>query len=110
MCWQLTKSLIAQLIDECKKNANQHGWNILWRKSISDLTVGEALALMHSEISEALEKYRNDDFEGFSKEIAGLLIRVFHLCGDLGIDVEKHIMVEMKRNKERPFKHGRANY
>lgn len=105
---------LKDLIKECKATANAHGWHIDWeisRKPINpDLSVGEALALIHSEVSEALEAYRDNDKEEFSKEISGLLIRIFHLIGDLHIPIEEYLKTEMERNSSRPFKHGRVTY
>jgi len=73
------------------------------------MSVPEALALIHSEVSETLEEYRDDDAEGFSKEIAGLLIRIFHLIGDLHLNIIPVLKSEMKKNKRRPYLHGRKN-
>jgi NTP pyrophosphatase (non-canonical NTP hydrolase) len=44
---------ITELIKEAHKNAVDHGW---WEE---ERTFGEQIALMHSELSEALEDYRN---------------------------------------------------
>lgn len=104
---------INELIRKCTENANDHGWKIYWHKlSIDkhDLSVGEALALCHSELSEALEAYRDNDTENFDEEIADEFIRLFHICGDLGIDIEKSIEDKMKKNISRPKNHGRFNY
>ena len=40
--------------DEVHKNAVEHGWWVIER------TFGDIIALCHSELSEALEEYRND--------------------------------------------------
>ena len=105
---------ISTIVKECTKIANQHGWKIYWKKNgyfrDADLTIGETLALIHSELSEALEAYRDDDIQGFSEEIADTLIRIFHLVGDLGIDIEKHLQTKMDKNRERPYKHDRKNF
>ena len=102
---------IPYLIERCTKTARKHGWKIIWEKNRfvqnQDLTTLEALALIHSELSEALEEYRDNNKESFGKEIAGCLIRLFHLVGDLGIDIESHLMAEMERNDARSHKHGR---
>ncbi len=88
---------IERLIKDCKENANNHGWLIHWDKHNFDyenkkiLSIGDALCLCHSELSEALEAHRDNDIEHFSEEIADEFIRLFHLCGDLNIDIEKHI-------------------
>jgi NTP pyrophosphatase (non-canonical NTP hydrolase) len=43
----------------------------------------------------------------FEDEIADVAIRLFDLCGGLGIDLEKHIETKMKYNSLRPYKHGK---
>lgn len=70
---------------------------------------------------EAREKYKNVDqdpefyaanFEHLIKdtledEIADAVIRLFDFCGFKGIDIEKHIDLKLKYNKQRPYKHGK---
>jgi NTP pyrophosphatase (non-canonical NTP hydrolase) len=51
------------------------------------------------------EKHIKSSFED---EIADVAIRLFDLCGGLGIDLEKHIELKMKYNSMRGYKHGKA--
>jgi NTP pyrophosphatase (non-canonical NTP hydrolase) len=44
----------------------------------------------------------------FEDEIADTIIRLFDLCGWLGIDIHKHIMLKLNYNSTRPYKHGKA--
>lgn len=44
--------------------------------------------------------------EGFPIELADLAIRLFHICGHLGIDLEDMIKVKMVYNETRPYRHG----
>ena len=44
----------------------------------------------------------------FEDEIADVAIRLFDLCGGMGIDLEKHIELKMKYNSMRGYKHGKA--
>jgi NTP pyrophosphatase (non-canonical NTP hydrolase) len=79
-------------------------------------TIGEALSLIHSEVSEALEDlregkmqttYRGDGKpEGFPSELADIIIRVCDLATDRGIDLDKEVRDKMKFNATRPYKHG----
>jgi len=108
-------SQIQTYIKESKRNANEHGWLIKWSNDncISEnykiISIGEALCLCHSELSEALEAFRKDDFEHFKEEIADEFIRLFHLCGDLDINIENEIKIKMNKNKNRPKYHGKKN-
>ena len=43
----------------------------------------------------------------FEDEIADSFIRLFDLCGGLGIDIEKHIDLKLRYNSTRAFKHGK---
>lgn len=77
------------------------------------------LALVHAEVSEALEEarkpgvpyvYTGEDRgkpEGLAIELADVVIRVCDLCGMLGIDLAKAIELKMEYNKTRQFKHGK---
>jgi NTP pyrophosphatase (non-canonical NTP hydrolase) len=78
--------------------------------------IPEKLALIHSEVSEALEAFRSDDMaarvgengkpEGFAVELADVVIRCFDLAGALGINLEAAIHVKHEYNCTRPHRHG----
>lgn len=118
------------LVQQAHQNATSKGW---WEE---DRSFGEIIALMHSELSEALEDYRagkrpnemwyeqydKDDDEvyvlsikpdepdwkpcGIPSELADVVIRVFDACGRYGIDLEQAIKEKMAYNATRPHKHG----
>ena len=43
----------------------------------------------------------------FEDEIADTMLRLFDLCGGLGIDIDRHIELKRKYNATRPYKHGK---
>jgi NTP pyrophosphatase (non-canonical NTP hydrolase) len=82
--------------------------------------VGEVIALMHSELSEALEEWRtgrdprdvyegaNGKPEGFGVELADCVIRIMDTCEAHGIDLERLIELKHAFNETRPYKHGKV--
>lgn len=75
---------------------------------------GEMLALIHSEVSEALEalrKHKKDDhlpeFDGEVVELADAIIRICDYAAGFGLPLEAAIVAKHEFNKSRPYKHGK---
>jgi len=72
--------------------------------------IPELLCLIHSEISEALEGYRNNipmNEKGWiGEELADAVIRIWDMCDYLGIDIEREVNKKHEYNKTRSYKHG----
>lgn len=89
---------------EIHELAKAKGW---WNRKRA---VPELLCLIHSEISEALEAYRNKMEEGakgcLSEELADAVIRIFDMAEALDIDIVGAVNKKHAVNKNRPFRHG----
>ena len=128
------KKTLNQLRDEAYKNAVEHGFhdddnNFSISKSVFHALFAQRIALIHSELSEALEADRKerfadlrsfddslqpfeDKFKAYIKdtiqdELADTIIRVLDLCGWLEIDIQRHVELKMKYNSERESMHGK---
>lgn len=92
--------------------AREKGW---WNDG---RTFGDAIALCHTELSEAIEAYRTDGLadttsleppykpEGVASELADVLIRVLHLMAEEGMDPGFEMRRKMEYNYTRAFRHG----
>jgi len=77
-----------------------------------DIQVAEKIALIHSEISEAFEAYRHkniDGKDGFEEELGDAVQRILHLCGVMGVDIEKAILKKIDHNKDRKWDWEKMN-
>lgn len=83
-----------------------------------DTTIEHRIALIHSELSEAVEEVRNgkmgtswgvdDKPTGFEIEIADAVIRIADLAGSIGVDLEFCIKAKMAYNQTREYRHGKV--
>ena len=102
---------LREMQEECFSNAVKLGW------TEKPIPIPEMIALIHSEASEALEAYRNDEplswFSemdnkplGLATEFADILIRVGHYAELLKIDLDYEVRRKLDYNLGRPYRHG----
>lgn len=98
-----------KLSDEVYGLACEKGWHTTKR----DPAV--AIALMHAELSEALEALRNDptardkhvpDMKNVEVELADVVIRIMDTAQAEGWNVGEAVIKKYLANRERPYMHG----
>jgi NTP pyrophosphatase (non-canonical NTP hydrolase) len=116
------ETVIRRMIDEVHRLNVAKGWYEHER------TAGDECALLHSEISEILDAYRNHGFEdvtattkyaggksdgltvhkpiGVGSEVADLFIRLLDVCKRWDIDLIAEYDRKMAYNQTRPYRHG----
>lgn len=98
----------------CYEQAKAKGWV----NASQPVPIPEQVALLHSEISEAFEAWRenqptswsnrdkNNKPEGLASEYADVIIRIGHYATALGIDLEFEVERKLAFNLTREFRHG----
>lgn len=93
---------------EVHKNAIAHGWYD------GAIDFPGIVALIHSEVSEALAEYRDgkpvvygdEKPEGLAVELCDAIMRILDYLAYLGVDIEATLEAKHAYNLGRPYRHG----
>jgi NTP pyrophosphatase (non-canonical NTP hydrolase) len=78
----------------------QHDW--VERMGWHNKTVLEALALIASEVGEAVNECRHEKpSENFGEELADIILRTIDLAETCGVDIQAEVLHKMAINEER---------
>lgn len=100
-------SALNELGMEINRINRANGWKVCTPEDWHDTyKIPGVLALIHSEVSEALEAFRDGDQENFAEELADVVIRVLDCAAGLGIDMDQQMAAKLEKNRQRGYKHG----
>lgn len=106
----LKETHLNQIAKKIHQNAVDKGW---WEE---DRNFGEIIALIHTEVSEAFEEYRNrkpmyyegenGKPEGIAVELIDVIIRVLDYLARENVNIDEILIAKHEYNKKRSYKHG----
>lgn len=107
-----------RLVDEAFDNSTEHGFTKIYdelmdavpvelRRDMRRTTLLAKLALITSEVGEAVSALQHGSDPGFAEEVADIVIRVLDLCGYAQIDLGGEMLNKMVSNRKRPYLHGK---
>jgi NTP pyrophosphatase (non-canonical NTP hydrolase) len=110
--------ILQEMADEVKRVNVENGW------FDADRSIGDGMALLHSEISEAFDAWRKHGFgdqttfaqntdpivwdkpEGYGSELADVLIRLLDQADRDNVDLVFEFERKLAYNRTRGYKHG----
>ena len=106
------------LVKEAHDNAQEHGFHKVYedmlsmtpadqRRGVRRTILLAQLALIASEVGEAVREIQHGDEQSMAVELADVVIRILDMCGGEYIDLGNVLLAKMMRNRKRPYLHGK---
>lgn len=114
----VARQSLHRLVDEAFDNSTEHGFTKIYddlmdavpveqRRAMRRTILLAKLALVTSEVGEAVSALQHGDDPGFAEEVADIVIRVLDLCGYAQINLSDEVIHKMISNRKRPYLHGK---
>lgn len=109
---------LTRLVEEAYDNATEHGFTKIYddlmaavpveqRRAMRRTILLAKLALITSEVGEAVSALQHGEDHAFAEEVADVVIRLLDLCGYAQIDLGDEVLQKMTHNRKRPYLHGK---
>lgn len=98
---------LQQLSHRIRQINKTNGWNVAEDGDWYDqYKIPGILALIHSEVSEALEEFREVKRDNFLEELADVVIRTLDCAGAFTNDFDAIVDAKLAKNEKRGWRHG----
>lgn len=107
MSAETQETALAKLAVEIRAINTANGWDGLTSAEWANpYKVPALLGLVHTEVSEAMEAFRENDREHFLEEMADVVIRVLDCVGGLTGNFDAFLRAKLEKNRQRGHHHG----
>ena len=105
----MTQTTLEQLLTELTRRCHANSLAKGFWKDKGVKFYPEKIALIHSELSEALEELRkpHPSIAAVEEEFADTIIRILDLAGHMNLNLGMAICNKMRINEGRPYKHNK---
>lgn len=103
------ETVVKLVLDELAKSAHRTAMDNGWHDQ--EVPFPQYIAMIHSEVSEALEAHRKGmGYDKIAEEFADVIIRIWDASIELGLELSTATLEKMEKNKCRGYRHGGLPY